>query len=108
MLAPIAALALGRDQRHVAQRDARVEQGHQPRLESRLAQEEQLVGEQQVGPALSFAKLVSGFGWVRLSLAFFRDLGGPARKNERGQLSRNLRVSFRVADPWIQMLYPPT
>ena len=61
-----------------------------------------------LGPALSFAKFVSRFGWVRLSPAFFRDLGGPARKNERGQLSRNLRVSFRVADPWIQMLYPPT
>ena len=41
-----------------------------------------------LGPGQSFA--------IFFSIEFLRNLGGPARKNERGILSRNLRVSFRV------------
>ena len=59
-----------------------------------------------LGRGQGFANVVFEI-WVGPS--FDRNsLSGQARKNERGILSRNSGVSFRVADPWIQMLYPST
>ena len=46
-----------------------------------------------IGLCLSFAKFLSKFGWARLSAEILRNLGGPARKNERGVLSRKFCVS---------------
>ena len=49
-----------------------------------------------VGQGPSFANFLSKFGWARLSAEILRKLGGPARKNERGVLSRKFCVSPAV------------
>ena len=63
-------------------------------------------GTRQVGrdrvawPVSKFREFLSKFGWARLSAEILRNLGGPARNNERGVLSEKV-VRF-AGGSWIQ------